>query len=258
MLIDTHAHILILSENNDEIFNRVIDGISNKQPGFVIETGTRIEDAYRIDSLIKEHENIYGTIGIHPIYAQDAKEGDLQKIADLAKNNKKILAIGEIGFDYFRNYENHELQKPVLNDQIVMADELGLPITLHVREAYKDCLDTLNEMKKHIKNGIYLHCYSGSKELVSEFKKFDAYFGFNGVITFKNAKKDEIVREVGLDRIFSETDCPYLTPEPLRGQSNYPEYVKYVAEKLSKIFDVGVEEVEKRILQNALNFFKRL
>jgi len=134
-----------------------------------------------------------------------------------------------------------------------------LPVVLHVREAFGETLEILKSHKKHLNSGVLLHCYSGSAESVKEFSKlFDCYFSFGGAITFKNAKKDDIIKAVPLDRILTETDAPYLSPEPLRGRLNRPANVKYVAEKIALTLGKEVEETAKIIKENTLRLFTRI
>lgn len=223
----------------------------------VIEQGTCLEDSQKMISFINKYDCVYGAVGYHPNYTQDINEEHIACLRDYA-NDKKIVAIGEIGLDYYRKFSDKEKQKEIFKLQIEMAHNLSLPVILHVRDSYKDTLDILIEMKKYLKNGICLHCYSGSKELVHNFSKLDCYFSFGGVVTFKNSKKEEVIRAVPQDRILSETDSPYLTPTPYRGTVNNPKYVKFVVEKLAEVRELTNAEMEKTLYKNAHAIFSKL
>lgn len=250
MLIDTHAHIT--SKQLSPFLEEILEKHKLGQPEYIFEAGSNVEDVEKILNII-EKDKIFAYIGIHPHYA--AETDNYKCIIDAAKNNKKIIGIGEIGLDYHYDFAPRELQQKVFREQIELADNLNLPIILHIREAYKDSIDILKDMKSYLKRGIYLHCYGGSKELVSEYKKLGAIFGFTGVITFKNANKAETIKEVGLDYILSETDSPYLTPHPFRGKINKPEYVEYILEKYVEIFGEEKILIEEKIKNNVNRFF---
>ena len=169
-----------------------------------------------------------------------------------------MVAIGEIGLDYYRDLSPRDVQKKVFETQIDLAHELGLPIVLHVRDAYGDTLDILKAKKDKLKNGILLHCYSGSKEMVREFSGFDAYFAFGGAVTYKGAKREDVIREVKLDRLLLETDCPYMTPTPMRGKVklNEPAFISHTLRFVSDVLGKTEQEVEEIVVANAKRFFR--
>ena len=146
----------------------------------------------------------------------------------------------------------------VMRELIEFSHTVSLPVTLHVREAYRDALAVLSDMRAYLKSGVRLHCYSGSREMLRDFDKFDCYYSFGGVVTFSNFRHQDVVRAVPRDRLLLETDCPYLTPVPMRGKTNYPMYLPYVAGEIAKILEIDVEEVDHLTTTNAHTLYERL
>ena len=180
---------------------------------------------------------------------------ELSEIKDLVKINKKIVAIGEIGLDYYWNKENKTIQKKAFIEQIKLANEIDLPIVIHTREAISDTLQILKE--NEVKNKGVFHCCPQNRELIKEALKIGFYISFAGPITFKNSKNaDEIINLVPNDRILIETDSPYLAPEPVRGTRNAPYNVRYIAEKIAHTKGMTVEEIAKITTENAKNILK--
>ena len=254
-LIDTHAHIDLLSgENNDkmlEVFAQM-EGYGVKKaiiPAVEVCTQDKIVD------IINSYENIYGMIGIFPSEVKNYTSEYEEKLENLAKTNNKIVAVGEIGLDYYWDKSFVELQKEVFIKQIKLANRLNLPIVVHDREAHKDCFDII----KSENNGseVLFHCFSGSVEFMRECVKQGWYIALGGVVTFKNAvKMKDVAREVPLEKLVLETDSPYLTPVPYRGKENQPAYVKFVAEEIAKIREIPVEEITSITTENSERFFK--
>lgn len=249
-MIDTHAHL-----NDEKLLPRAKEIISNDYLNEIIVPGYDFESSKTALALAKEHKKVYATLGCHPHDAETFSEEEYLFYKENAKDDK-VVAIGEIGLDYYRDLSPREVQKEVFKKQIKLANEVSLPVVLHVRDAYKDTLDILTEMKEELKNGVLLHCYSGSRELVREFSKFDAYFAFGGAVTYNGANKGDIIRSVPQDRLLLETDCPYMTPVPKRGKVNEPKYIEYTAEFIAKILEIKVDELEKLTMQNARRFFR--
>lgn len=251
-LFDTHSHY------NDEKFN--IDRETIIKETFEAGVTKFVCAGYNIKSsklaleIANKYEYIYAICGISPNDLEDASKSNFQEIRKLAQN-KKCVAIGEIGLDYYWEKNNKEIQKEVFNKQIQLANELDLPIVIHSRDAVQDTIDILKENKLH-KNGIF-HCCQLNKFLVEEALKLDFYISFAGPITFKNSKNaKEIVKMVPMKKILIETDSPYLAPEPVRGTRNNSMNVKYMAEKISDFKDIPVEEVAKISYKNAINVFQ--
>lgn len=255
MIIDTHTHINdeIFDHNREEIIKRIKEAKIDK----IIETGYDQLTCNKTIDLANKYDFVYSTVGIHPSEANIDNSKFYESLYSLAKH-KKVVSIGEIGLDYHYDGYDKDKQIKLFKDQIEIADALNLPITLHIRDAYEDSVKVLKDMKSYIKNGIYLHCYSASKEMVKEYKKFDAYFGFDGPITYQNAKKEDVILEVGKEFVLSETDCPYLTPVPFRGKTNEPKNVIYIQQKLAEVFNLDIEEMQNIIWQNAHRILKKL
>lgn len=239
-LIDTHAHLDMLSELD-------ISGV-----GKVVVPSVEIKTMDKVVSL-SENPNIYSMVGIYPSEAKTYTQEVEEKMIELAKNNK-VVAIGEIGLDYYWDKSFAELQKEVFAKQIKLANKLDLPIVVHDREAHKDCFDTIKTNNEGSK--VLFHCFSGSVEFMRECVKQGWYIALGGVVTFKNAiKMKDVAREVPLEKLVLETDAPYLTPVPFRGKENKPAYVKYVAEEIAEIRGLKVEEIIDITTRNAEEFF---
>lgn len=253
MIFDSHAHYDDESFNEDryELLEKL-----NKEKGIVgiLNCGSSIEGARDSLELANKYDFIYAAVGVHPEYAHMVDEKVLQEIKEMAKNSR-VKAIGEIGLDYYWE-ENppREVQIEAFKKQMEIARELNLPVVIHDREAHKDTLDII-KMYKEV-TGV-VHCFSGSVEFAKECLKEGYYIGFTGVVTFKNAKKIlEVLKEVPLDRILVETDCPYMAPVPYRGERNRSDYIQYVIEKIAEVKELTTEEVEKITIKNVKNFLK--
>jgi TatD DNase family protein len=173
----------------------------------------------------------------------------------LAKNSK-VKAIGEIGLDYYRDLSPRDVQDKWFREQIRLAKRLGLPIIIHDRDANDEVLKVLKE-EKAFETGVLMHCYSGSRELATQYVKLGAMISIAGPITYKNARKTlEVVEAVPLEHLLVETDAPYLSPEPMRGKRNEPMHVKYTCQKMAVIKGISYEEMAKATLENAIRFFK--
>ena len=192
-------------------------------------------------------------LGIFPSEAKTWTDNILDKMRELSEN-KKVVAIGEIGLDYYWDKTFNEKQKEVFVKQIKLANELNLPIVVHDREAHKDCFDILKEVDKG--SSVLFHCFSGSPEFAMECIREGWYIALGGVVTFKNAvKMKDVAKIVPLERLVLETDSPYLTPVPFRGKENRPAYVNYVAEEIARLRDVDLDELKQITSSNAERFF---
>jgi len=251
-LIDTHAHIdMAVNENitlNDIIYEMNDNGVKK-----AIIPSVEIATQDKVVELANSDENIFGMVGLFPSEAKTYTEGFEQNMENIARSNSKIVAVGEIGLDYYWDKSFVDLQKEVFIKQIKMAKRLNLPIVVHDREAHKDCFDILKDEQAE---NVLFHCFSGSVEFMKECVKQGWYIAIGGVVTFKNAvKMKDVAREVPLDRLVLETDSPYLTPVPFRGKPNKPAYVKYVAEEIAKIREMSYEEIADITTTNAERFF---
>ena len=248
-LIDTHAHI-DMAENSDEIIqNAAANGVKK-----IIIPSVEEKFFEKIIQIAENHENIYCQLGIFPSEAKTWTNKIEQKIKELAKN-PKVVAIGEIGLDYYWDKSFIEEQKEIFKKQILIANELNLPIVVHDREAHKDCIDIIKEYNQT--STVIFHCFSGSVEMMRECVKNDWFIALGGVVTFKNAKKmKDVAKEIPIDYLLLETDSPYLTPVPYRGKENQPAYIKYVAEEIAKLRNENVEDIMIKTSQNAERVFK--
>lgn len=251
-LFDSHAHY------NDEKFEEdreeVLKEIYKSGVTKLVNAGYSLESSKTAIEIAKAHDFIYATVGISPNDIENFKNEDLDNIIKLA-SNKKVVAIGEIGLDYYWNKENKNLQKEVFISQIKIANELNLPIVIHTREAIYDTLEILKNNSCNRK-GIF-HCCPFNVDLVREGLKLGFYISFAGPTTFKNSKNaTEIINMVPLDKMLIETDSPYLSPEPLRGKRNDSRNVKYIAQKIADVKEISIEEVAKRTYDNAKKIFE--
>lgn len=249
-LIDTHTHInMIENISIDEILENA--GKNNVKK--IIVPSSNAADIDEVFELSQKYDNVYCYLGIHPSEAKDWNDTIEEKIRTLAKS-PKVVGIGEIGLDYYWDKSFVELQKDVFIKQIKLANEINLPVNVHDREAHKDTFDIL---KEHNKNStVIMHCFSGSPEFAAECIKEGWYIAIGGVVTFKNAKKmKEVAGTIPLERLLLETDSPYLTPVPYRGDENQPAYVKFVAEEIAKIKEISYNEVVSATTQNAERIF---
>lgn len=244
MLIDTHCHLSCDDYNN-------LDEIINEFDGIMIASGCDLKTNKEVIELVNKYDNVYGTLGIHPEEIENFKESDLKFIEDNL-NNKKIVGIGEIGLDYYWVKDNKEQQKELFIKQLDIAKKYNKAVIVHSREAIQDTYDILK--KYNLKGSI--HCFNSSLEMAREFIKIGYKIGVGGVLTFKNSKKlQEIVKDIDLKDILLETDSPYLTPEPYRGQKNKPSNVYYVALKLAELKNLSIEDIINQTGENALKEF---
>lgn len=255
-LFDTHAHYN--DEKFDEDRDEIIKSIYNSGVTKFITAGYSLESSKKAVEISKKYEFIYTIIGISPNDIPENEEilnSQITEIEELYKDNEKVVAIGEIGLDYYWNKDNKEIQKTAFIEQIKLANKLSLPIVIHTREAVQDTIDILKNVITVEKKGIF-HCCPLNRELVKEALKLGFYISFAGPITFKNSKNaNEIIEMVPLDRILIETDSPYLSPEPNRGKRNDSRNVKYMAQKISEVKNISLEEVAKITYENAKRIF---
>lgn len=250
-IIDTHSHIdMIESLSVDEILSEA--ALNNVKK--IIIPGVYPNSDEVIFPLIEKYDNLYGMLGVHPSEAKSWND-DVEKHIKEKANHKKIVAIGEIGLDYYWDKSFNDIQKEVFSKQIRLANEINLPICVHDREAHKDTFDILKEFNKS--SDVVMHCFSGSVEFAKECAKQGWYLGLGGVITFKNAiKMKDVAKEIPLEKIVLETDAPYLAPVPYRGKENHPGLIKYVAEEISFIKGIPVDEVIEITTQNAERIYQ--
>jgi TatD DNase family protein len=272
MLIDTHAHLNFNAFKDDanETAKRALD-----QNIWIINVGSQYSTSERAISMAEKYpEGVYAAIGIHPVHLKEQKwhekvdeneEFEVQTRAEtfskeeysILEKSKKVVAVGEIGLDYFHSDDNKKEQKEVFKNQIDFAVGVNLPIIIHCRKAYDDLLEILRSKKLQYGEQLrgVVHSYLGNVNKAKAFTELGFFLGFNGIITFAR-DYDKVLREIDLKHFLVETDCPYLTPVPFRGKRNEPAYVAYVAQKIAEIREKTVDEVSEITTRNARNLFK--
>ena len=251
-LFDTHAHLDDRQFDGDR--EAVIEKIKNNGVAHGIEVGSDVKSSETAVRIANGHDFIYCAAGIHPEAADDVSDADFEKIKELALENPKVKAIGEIGIDYhYDDCAPREKQTACFERQLDLAAELGLPAIIHDRESKGDVLKILKEKK--VSNAV-MHCFSGSAETAKVLVKMGLMISFTGVITFKNARKAvEALKVIPFDRLMIETDSPYMAPEPHRGKRNDSSYVRHIAEKMAEIKGVSFEKLCEITYENAMRFF---
>lgn len=257
MLIDVHGHLSDTKYEGRE--EEIAASFGKKEPFYFIDNATDGKDAEEVFLRSQRYERVYCAVGVHPEYADRLTDENLTRFAEMAKN-EKVVAIGETGLDYYHpTNPPKEVEKESFVKQIELAHEVKLPIIVHIRDAHGDTLKILQENKNKLEYGLLIHCYSGSKEMLVEYDRLNAYYSFGGVVTYKNAKdKPDVLRAIRPDRLLLETDCPYMTPVPFRGQTNYPEYIEYTARKIAEFTGKTYEQIEKETTENAKRLFTKL
>lgn len=249
MLIDTHCHLFYKNLKTD--LGSVLNRAKEKGVGRFICVGTNLKDSAESLKLAMQYDSVYATVGIHPHDAKDVKPNYIDELYELI-NNEKIVAVGEIGLDYYRSISDHTLQKEVFTKQMEIASELEKPIVFHNRDADEDVIKILSEFPSV--TGV-AHCFSSNLETAKTFLDLGYYISFSGNLTFKNSHLPDVAKEIDLDRILIETDSPFLSPEPHRGKQNEPSRVWFVAKKLSEIFNVSLSIIEEKTSINAKTVF---
>ncbi len=248
-MIDTHVHL-----NDSKLYNKIdeliIDAYNSGIDRMIVIGYDRKSSQDAID-IAQKYPNIYAAVGLHPHGVVDEDDTELEWLKQML-SNPKIIAIGEIGIDLYWTKENKELQINYFNKQLAIAMEYNVPVIIHSREAIEITYECLCEYKL---NGI-IHCYSGSLEMAHKFIDLGYYLGIGGVITYSNAKVREVVKEISLQYLLSETDAPYLTPVPYRGKVNEPRYIKVIVEEIARLKEISVEEVIAAINNNVYKLFK--
>lgn len=249
-IFDTHAHY---DDNRfDDDRDDLLSSLSQKGVTKIINCGCNLKSSIKTVDLAERYDFVYAAIGVHPHEAEDTTDKDMSEIEKLYKNIK-VVAVGEIGLDYHYDFSPRERQIEVFEKQLILANNLGLPVIIHDRESHED---TLNLLKKHKPQGV-VHCFSGSVEMAKEILKLGMYIGLGGAVTFKNAKKPvEVAEYLPLDRLLLETDAPYMTPIPFRGQRCDSSHIAYTAVKIAEVKKFDVQELIDLCNSNAKKLFK--
>ena len=251
MIFDSHAHYddKQFDEDREAVFAQLKEvGVER-----VVNISNGWDDMLRSLKLVEQYPFLYGTVGIHPCKVSDLNEERMSKLRELC-HKEKIVAVGEIGLDYYWDKEEHDLQKEWFIRQLGLAREKDMPVIIHSRDA---AADTFEIMKQHAAGmKAVIHCYSYSAEMAREYVKMGYYIGVGGVVTFKNAKKlKQVVEEIPLASIVLETDCPYLAPVPYRGKRNTSLYLPYVAEQVAELKGITVEDVIRQTEKNSRELY---
>ena len=248
-IIDTHAHYD--DEKFDEDRDELLTSLSSHNIGIVINSGASMKGVRDTIALTEKYDFVYGSAGIHPNEVSELEnEEAYEELKELALKDK-IVAVGEIGLDYYWDEPDREVQKKHFERQLELAREIKKPVIIHSRDAAADTLDIMKSLHAEEMGGT-IHCFSYGEEMAREYLNMGFYLGIGGVITFKNSRKlKEVVEYMPLDRILLETDCPYLSPEPNRGKRNSSLNLPYVVEKIAEIKNISEEEVIQATCDNA-------
>ena len=247
MYIDTHCH---LSREDYDDIDKVIEENKNANIDKIVVSGCSRESIEEVMDLKDRYDMVYVTIGYHPEYADTVTESDLDYLKSLL-GEKKVVGIGEIGLDYHYTKDIKDKQIWLFEEQLKIAEEFNLPVVIHSRDA---TMDTINTLKKYKVKGI-IHCFSGSLETANIYISMGFLLGIGGVVTFKNSKLKDVVKEVSLESIVLETDSPYLTPVPFRGKINSSKYLEYIANFIADIKNISLEELAEITSKNASSLF---
>ncbi len=254
MLFDTHAHL-----NDDAFIDDLEETVQRAR-----EAGVKLINIVGFDDksikraieISNQYKEMYLTVGWHPVEAIDFTDEKYEMIKNLALTNEKVIAIGEIGLDYYWDKSPKDIQQQVFRKQIQLAKEVNKPIVIHCRDAMNDVLKILQEENAKEVGGI-MHCFSGSVESMNIALKENFHISLGGPVTYKNAKTPkEVAKACPIDRLLIETDCPYLTPTPYRGKRNETSYVKYVAQEIADIREMSYEKLGEETFNNACKLFK--
>lgn len=249
-IFDTHSHYADSAFDGDR--DELLAALPDKGVRFAALAGSSMQDSAENVALAQKYGYIYAAVGVHPESVDETPSDYREKLTELVKSSEKVRAIGEIGLDY--HYENYDRDKQILffRQQLELARELSLPVIVHSRNASEDTLDILKEYRPA---GV-VHCFSGSAEVAKEVIKLGMYIGFTGVLTFKNAKKAlRALEAVPLDRLLLETDCPYMSPEPLRGRRCDSSMICYTAEKAAQIKCISTQELLDITCRNGMDLY---
>ena len=249
MLIDTHCH---LSREDYDDIDLVIKENRENGIGKIVVSACTKESILECLEYIEKYDDVYLTIGFHPSKTESYNNDELKFLRETIKNNKKIVGVGEIGLDYHYGKDDQLKQIEMFIDQMKLAGDLNLPVVIHSRDATEDTIKILKEFPNV--TGV-IHCFSGSVETAKIYIKMGYKIGIGGVVTFSNSKLFEVVEAVGIENIVLETDSPYLTPVPYRGKKNSSKYIPFIAEKISEILKISVENVSLETTKNACSVF---
>ena len=250
-LIDTHAHLYY-----DQMYNNldtVLDEATENGVTKIVCIGTDLNTSKQSVEIANKYKNVYAAVGIHPHDSKDVTKDYLKDLEALALSSKKVVAVGEIGIDHYRNISPKEIQEKVMIEQMELAQSLSLPIIFHNRDADNDIIEIL---KQHSFSRAIAHCYSSDLSFAEQLIDLNVLLSFSGNVTFKNSINQSAIQNIALKDFVLETDCPFLAPQPFRGKPNEPKYVKDIALFISDLLDIEFEEIAIQTTNNAESFFK--
>ena len=253
MFIDTHAHLQdALKIRLDEVIQNA--KLNNVQK--IICASYDLSSSYDAVNISTKYEGVFVAIGVHPENCEEYNDEIEQELEKLCENTN-VIAIGEIGLDYHYTKQNKDVQKQVFIRQIKLADRLNLPVVIHTRDAIGDTLEIVEKYKQYFRHGGVFHCFHGSIEVLNKIIKLGFYVSYGGAITFSNANSlREVVKATPVERLLTETDCPYMAPVPLRGTENEPKNIPIIAQKISEIKNIEINNLEKILEENTQKIYK--
>jgi TatD DNase family protein len=247
MIIDSHAHLF------NEYYDSIQDVLDRAKAAGIIKVVNAADTIASCKEVIEnanKYEDYYFCLGIHPENV-DEDINELEKLIEDNKDNPKFVAIGEIGLDYYWTKDNKDKQIELFENQLKLAEKYNKPVVVHSREATQDTIDILGKYNITV----YIHCFSGSKETADIYVKRGYYIGVGGVLTFKNAKIKDVIKDIPLENLLLETDAPYLAPTPYRGNPNEPAYLLETVKFLAEVKEESLENIEQKILENSRKIF---
>jgi len=251
-MIDSHCHLDFKDFDHNRI--DIIETAVSAGIHTLINIGADLESSKRTAKLTEEHDCIYGTVGIHPHDAKTYNKNVENEIYRLLKK-KRIIGIGEIGLDFYRDLSPRDIQKDVFRKQLEIAVEKNLPVVIHTRDSFEESVEIIKDYASDLPGGVF-HCFPSTVDDAYKVINLGFHVGIGGIVTFPKAKMSEVAEAIPLEHILIETDCPYLAPVPFRGKQNQPAYVKYVAEKIAELKNINVAEVEKITDRNCQKLFR--
>ena len=252
MLIDSHIHLdsEVYSDDLPEILIRADQSGVRK----IITPGTSLESSAECIRIAQENDGIYAAVGVHPHDADNAADDFVKRLEEMS-SDETVVAIGEIGLEFFKNYSSNESQIKVFKAQLELAEKLNLPVIIHNRDSDAEMEKCLTE-NRNIRGVV--HCYTGGFDFAEKLLSMGYYLGFTGIITFGNEELTEVVKMIPIDRLLIETDGPYMTPVPHRGKRNEPAYLKYIAEEIAQIKNISIDELSETSSENCFSLFEGL
>lgn len=252
MLVDSHAHLQWASFDRDR--EQVIGRAREVGVEYIVNVGFDVDGSRKAVELAERYEGLYATVGIHPHNVSQFNDDVLDELRRLA-GHAKVVAIGEIGLDYYRDLSPRTAQRRAFEAQLVLAEELGLPVVVHDREAHGEILEVLSRFEGRVEG--VMHCFSGSREMAERCVRYGFYISFAGPVTFPNARSlQAIARWIDLSKILLETDSPWLAPQEMRGKRNEPAFLPFIAKKIAKLKGISLTELTEATTKNAKEIFQ--